>query len=220
MGALLIVEDLPEIACKYLCKFVDMSHNNGIGSIIVNEGEDDEMKATGLVRRIDELGRIVIPKELRRQYKISEGDPLEIYVDEEGEVILKKYSAIQDMHVYAKDYAKSLHESTGYPSLITDKDRIVVGSEGTDGLVGTAIGGAIEEAIRTQKTVIKTHAKPSDLSTHAQNVYSMIATPIFTADRDILGAVVLYSNDSELTGFEQKIAETAADFMGKQVDLG
>lgn len=178
------------------------------------------MKATGLVRRIDELGRIVIPKELRRQYKISEGDPLEIYVDKEGEVILKKYSAIQDMRSLAKDYAQSLYESTGYASLITDKDRIVAGSEDAEGLIGTSIGGAVEEAIRTQKTVTKTHAKPSDLSTHAQNVYSIIATPIFTVDRDILGAVVLYSYDSELTDFEQKIAETAASFMGKQVDLG
>src|SRR5690554_308699 len=83
------------------------------------------MKATGIVRRIDDLGRVVIPKEIRRTLRIREGDPLEIFVDQDGEVILKKYSALEELSDFAQEYADSLHESTGHIALITDRDVVV-----------------------------------------------------------------------------------------------
>ncbi|MDA8145249.1 MAG: AbrB/MazE/SpoVT family DNA-binding domain-containing protein, partial [Thermaerobacter sp.] len=83
------------------------------------------MKATGIVRRIDDLGRVVIPKEIRRTLRIREGDPLEIFVDRDGEVILKKYSPIGELGEFAKEYADSLHEAVGHVALIADRDVVI-----------------------------------------------------------------------------------------------
>src|SRR5690606_20345643 len=83
------------------------------------------MKATGIVRRIDDLGRVVIPKELRRTLRIREGDPLEIFVDREGEVILKKYSPINELSDFAKEYAEALFDSLASPVLISDRDTVI-----------------------------------------------------------------------------------------------
>ena len=83
------------------------------------------MKATGIVRRIDELGRVVIPKEIRRTLRIREGDPLEIFTDHDGEVVLKKYSPIGEIAAIAKDYTDSLYRSLGHIACISDRDAIV-----------------------------------------------------------------------------------------------
>jgi len=83
------------------------------------------MKATGIVRRIDDLGRIVIPKEIRRSFRIKEGYPLEIFTDAEGEVIFKKYSPIGELSNFANQYAEVLHKSGGQPNAIMDKDHVI-----------------------------------------------------------------------------------------------
>jgi AbrB family transcriptional regulator (stage V sporulation protein T) len=83
------------------------------------------LKATGIVRRIDDLGRVVIPKEIRRTLKIREGDPLEIFTDREGEVILKKYSPIGELSDFAAQYAESLHKTSGHVTCISDRDTII-----------------------------------------------------------------------------------------------
>ena len=83
------------------------------------------MKATGIVRRIDDLGRIVIPKEIRRSFRIKEGDPLEIFTDAEGEVIFKKYSPIGELSNFASQYAEVLHKNGGLPIAIMDNDHVV-----------------------------------------------------------------------------------------------
>ena len=86
------------------------------------------MKATGIVRRIDDLGRVVIPKEIRRTLRIREGDPLEIFTDREGGVILKKYSPIGELTDFSKEYAESLQQAIGHIVLISDKDTFVSAS--------------------------------------------------------------------------------------------
>lgn len=83
------------------------------------------MKATGVVRRIDDLGRVVIPKEIRKTLRIKEGDPLEIFTDKEGEVILKKYSPIGELSEFAAGYAETLAKTTGHIACITDKDTVI-----------------------------------------------------------------------------------------------
>src|SRR5690625_2791337 len=85
----------------------------------------DKMRATGIIRRIDDLGRVVIPKEIRRTLRIREGDPLEIFVDREGEVILKKYSPINELGDFATEYAEALFEALQLPILICDRDEVV-----------------------------------------------------------------------------------------------
>ena len=89
------------------------------------------MRATGIVRRIDELGRVVIPKEIRRTLRIREGDPLEIYTDHDGEVVLKKYSPIGEIAAIARDYTDSLYRSLGHICCICDRDMIVSASGAT-----------------------------------------------------------------------------------------
>jgi len=89
------------------------------------------MKATGIVRRIDDLGRVVIPKEIRRTLRIREGDPLEIFTDREGEVILKKYSPIGELTEFANEYCESLYEVTNYISIITDRDTVIAVAGGS-----------------------------------------------------------------------------------------
>ena len=89
------------------------------------------MKATGIVRRIDELGRVVIPKEIRRTLRIREGDPLEIFTDRDGEVILKKYSPIGELGDFAKEYAESLYQALGHTAVICDKDAVIAVAGGS-----------------------------------------------------------------------------------------
>ena len=88
------------------------------------------MKATGVVRRIDDLGRVVIPKEIRRTLRINEGSPLEIFTDKEGEIILKKYSPIGELSEFANNYADTLSKTTGHIACITDKDTVIAVSGG------------------------------------------------------------------------------------------
>ena len=83
------------------------------------------MKATGIVRRIDDLGRVVIPKEIRRTMRIREGDPLEIYTDRDGEVIFKKYSPIGELSQFATQYAETLHKTCGLSVIICDRDAVI-----------------------------------------------------------------------------------------------
>ena len=103
------------------------------------------MKATGIVRRIDDLGRIVVPKEIRRTLRIREGDPLEIFTDREGEIILKKYSPIGELSQFAGEYAESLAHTTGYLVRITDGDHVVAASgSGKRYFEGKPISGQLE----------------------------------------------------------------------------
>ena len=95
---------------------------------MVQNPEDKYMKATGIVRRIDDLGRVVIPKEIRRTMRIREGDPLEIFTDREGEVIFKKYSPIGELADFASQYAETLHKTCGMSVVICDRDTVIAGS--------------------------------------------------------------------------------------------
>lgn len=98
------------------------------------------MKATGIVRRIDDLGRVVVPKEIRRTLKIREGDPIEIFTEKDGEIILRKYSQIGEMSEYAKQYADTLAHISGHIVIITDKNSIVaVSGAGKKDTIGKPI---------------------------------------------------------------------------------
>ena len=107
------------------------------------------MKATGIVRRIDDLGRVVIPKEIRRTLRIREGDPLEIFTDREGEIILKKYSPIGELGLFAKQYAESLAQTTGLMVCIADRDAVIAAAGGAKkDYMGKAISHQLEDAIQ------------------------------------------------------------------------
>ena len=110
------------------------------------------MKATGIVRRIDELGRVVIPKEIRRTLRIREGDPLEIFTDRDGEVILKKYSPIGELGDFAKEYAESLYQALGHTAVICDKDAVIAVAGGSKReLMDKPISEEVERLMKTRE---------------------------------------------------------------------
>ncbi|GAE31751.1 stage V sporulation protein T [Halalkalibacter hemicellulosilyticus] len=178
------------------------------------------MKATGIVRRIDDLGRVVIPKEIRRTLRIREGDPLEIFVDRDGEVILKKYSPISELGDFAKEYAEALYDSLNHFVLIADRDTfIAVAGAPKKEFLNKAVGQVIEKVIDGRKTdLVTTQGDYNIVSDHQDDLKGYVATPII-ANGDPIGAVVIFSRDEELAGaMEQKLAETAAGFLARQME--
>ena len=179
------------------------------------------MKATGIVRRIDDLGRVVIPKEIRRTLRIREGDPLEIFVDRDGEVILKKYSPIGELGDFAKEFAESLFESIGHVILITDRDSVITVAGGSKKeLLDKSIGQILEQCMENRKFIIETNSGNYEIIKDIQETYSSyVAAPII-AGGDPIGTVVILSKDnqSKIGPLEQKLAETAAGFLAKQME--
>ncbi|XID91793.1 stage V sporulation protein T [Paenibacillaceae bacterium WGS1546] len=179
------------------------------------------MKATGIVRRIDDLGRVVIPKEIRRTLRIREGDPLEIFVDRDGEVILKKYSPIGELGDFAKEYAESLSESTGHVALITDRDTfIAVAGASKKEYLDKAIGNVLESCMENRKIVLESSKGTYEvLRDVGETLSSFVAAPI-VAGGDPIGTVVLLSKDDSVSmgEMESKMVETAAGFLAKQME--
>ncbi|MGE5417567.1 MAG: stage V sporulation protein T [Acidobacteriota bacterium] len=186
------------------------------------------MKATGIVRRIDDLGRVVIPKEIRRTLRIREGDPLEIFVDREGEVILKKYSPIGELGDFAKEYADSLHEAIGHIACIADRDNIIaVSGAPKKEFLGKAIGPGVEKTLEDRKIAtindLKDHAYckgcPVNESDNKCKIVSEVIAPIISQG-DPIGAVIIMSKEPnvKMGDLEVKLAETAAGFLAKQME--
>ena len=112
------------------------------------------MKATGIVRRIDDLGRVVIPKEIRRTLRIREGDPLEIYTEKDGEVIFKIYSPMGELSSYAAEICESLYKSTGGTVAVCDRDSMIaVSGGGKKELLEKPVSKALEEIMENRRAV-------------------------------------------------------------------
>lgn len=177
------------------------------------------MKATGIVRRIDDLGRVVIPKEIRRTLRIREGDPLEIFTDRDGEVILKKYSPISELGQFAVEYAETLYQTLGTPTLISDRDEIiaVAGLSKKDYLKRQISSDA--EEILTRRTMVteKMERTVEWVPGQIEQVKSYCVTPI-VVNGDTIGAIYLLSKVHFVGESEQKTAETAALFLSKQME--
>ena len=183
------------------------------------------MKATGIVRRIDELGRVVIPKEIRRTLRIREGDPLEIFVDREGGVILKKYSPIGELGDFAREYAESIHQSVLHSAAICDKDGIIaVSGTGKKELMDKRISASVEELMQTRTKHVASISEGGTMLQIASDddptrYTAQMVIPIL-ASGDAVGAVMLFSREpgAKITQADCKVCETAAGFMGKQLE--
>lgn len=182
------------------------------------------MKATGIVRRIDDLGRVVIPKEIRRTLRIREGDPLEIFTDREGGVILKKYSPIGELTEFSKGYAESLQQAAGHIVVICDRDNIIsISGTSKKEYLDKKISGELEKIIDERKTV--QYKQDSEFialydDEEAGDKYKgQVISPIL-AEGDAIGAVIIVSKDEgkKLGDIEIKLAETASSFLGKQME--
>lgn len=183
------------------------------------------MRATGIVRRIDELGRVVIPKEIRRTLRIREGDPLEIFTDHDGGVVLKKYSPIGEISAIAKDYTDSLHRTLGHIALISDRDAIVASSgAGKRDYIEKAISPDVERILENRQTAVLNLSAglrmiPITGDDRSDSYSAQIVVPIL-ADGEIIGGLMLLSRESgtDMTEIDRKVAETTANIVGKQME--
>lgn len=183
------------------------------------------MKATGIVRRIDDLGRVVIPKEIRRTLRIREGDPLEIFTDREGGVILKKYSPIEELTDFSREYAESLQQSIGHIVLIADKDAFIsVSGASKKDFVEKKVSDELEKIMDERKTALLGNGGdkviPIYSEEEAENKYACQVIAPIIAEGDAIGAVIILSKQSgdKFGKLEMKLAETAASFLGKQME--
>lgn len=185
-----------------------------------DESEASRMKATGIVRRIDDLGRVVIPKEIRRTLRIREGDPLEIFVDRDGEVILKKYSPISELSDFAKEYAEALFDSLGHTVLISDRDSFIAVAGGSKKeYLNRNIGQVVEKTMENRQVYLETTEKEVEfIDGIDEKVNSFVISPII-ANGDPIGTVTIISRDGKPVGeIEQKAAETASSFLARQME--
>ena len=178
------------------------------------------MKATGIVRRIDDLGRVVIPKEIRRTMRIREGDPLEIYTDNDGEVIFKKYSPIGELSPWSAQYAEVLCKNVGFPALICDRDHVVAASGvSRKEYLDRRVSPGLEELMEARRPYVIKGDTDRLYPVEGIDRAAVVMFPII-ASGDINGAVVLLDNDSGSAprDIEIKLAEVAAGFIGKQME--
>ena len=181
------------------------------------------MKATGIVRRIDDLGRVVIPKEIRRTLRIREGTPLEIFTDREGEIILKKYSPIGELGAFAGQYAESLAQTTGLTVCVCDRDQVIAVSGGSrKELLGKNISRQLETVIEARENILVDNKeyKYIQITDNDREDFTGEAVSPILCEGDAIGAVVILSREpKQLLGeTEQKLAISAAGFLGKQME--
>ena len=179
------------------------------------------MKATGIVRRIDDLGRVVIPKEIRRTMRIREGDPLEIFTDRDGEVIFKKYSPIGELGEFATQYAETLYKTSGFPVCITDKDSIIA----TAGLpkkelFEKPVSSDIERVMEDKKHYLSDGSGKLTITESNEKYSAGVISPII-AEGDIIGnVIVIKENETDnITETELKLANAASMFLAKQMEI-
>lgn len=176
------------------------------------------MKATGIVRRIDDLGRIVIPKEIRRTMRIREGDPLEIYTSNDGEVIFKKYSAISEISENAAQVAEIMNKLAGCPVVVFDRDHVVA----TSGVAKKEfserrVSNALEELMEHRTAHM---AKPNGQTLYAVEGIdkpAIACQPILSAG-DVTGAVAFLGDAKEPTELQTSLITAAAQFLGRQIE--
>ena len=179
------------------------------------------MKATGIVRRIDDLGRVVIPKEIRRTLRIREGDPLEIYTATDGEVIFKKYSPVGELSVFAGQYADVIARISSMPTLICDKDHVIAAAGVSKReFLERRVTSVLEHYMENRKSYSATEQTLSDIQPiEGIEHFASVIYPIISSG-DVTGAVVMLTGESKKipSDTEIKLAQSAAAFLGKQME--
>ena len=181
------------------------------------------MKATGIVRRIDDLGRVVIPKEIRRTLRLREGTPLEIFTDREGEIILKKYSPMVELTAFAGQYADAMAQSTGMMVCITDRDQVVAAAGGArKELLQKPISHQLEKVIQERAAITAGKDDKGFISLTSEpleGITAQVIAPII-CEGDAIGAVIILSREPRVRfgEMEMKLAATAAGFLGRQME--
>ncbi len=179
------------------------------------------MKATGIVRRVDDLGRIVIPKEIRRTLKIREGDPLEIYTEKDGGVIFRKYSPMGDLQDFAAQICESIGTNTGHIAAVADRDAIIaLSGVPKRELMDKPNSQALEKLMEQRKNYRYEAGGSLIRAAEGSDKYHLgVASPILSQG-DLMGCVMLLLGEDQkpLQEADQKLVQTVAGFLGKQME--
>lgn len=181
------------------------------------------MKATGIVRRIDDLGRVVIPKEIRRTLRLREGTPLEIFTDREGEIIFKKYSPMAELGTFAAQYADALAAGSGHMVCITDRDQVLAVSGGMKKEVRQkGISEDLSRLLSRRETLTASRGDARFIPILAEENPEYLSETIvpILCEGDVIGSVILAGREdkSRMGETEKKLAATASGFLGKQME--
>lgn len=176
------------------------------------------MKATGVVRRIDDLGRIVIPKEIRKNLRIKEGENLEIYIDNQDQIVLKKYSLMKNMENFAESLADSLYTLMQKNVLITDGDTVLAAS---GPLKNEYQNGVLSEhllrSLKIRENIVETHEKEIEFIEDKKEECTYTIQSIIVGG-DVYGLVVAFSLDEPITDLDGKIVNMATNFLSKYLE--
>jgi len=178
------------------------------------------MKATGIVRRIDDLGRVVIPKEIRRTLRIRDGDPLEIYTEKDGEVIFKKYSPVGELSDFAAQICEALYKSGDCVAAVCDRDTVIAcAGVPKKELVDKRISGGLTDIMDSRKLYAAAPRAEVPFAEGEEILFISVAAPII-AEGDVMGCVVFAAKQGtpEPTEVQVKLAATVASFLGKQME--
>ena len=181
------------------------------------------MKATGIVRRIDDLGRVVIPKEIRRTLRLREGTPLELFTDREGEIIVKKYSPMAELGTFAAQYADALAAGSGHMVCITDRDQVLAVSGGMKKEVRQkGISEDLSRLLSRRETLTASRGDARFIPILAEENPEYLSETIvpILCEGDVIGSVILAGREekSRMGETEKKLAATASGFLGKQME--
>ena len=173
------------------------------------------MKATGIVRRIDDLGRVVIPKEIRRTQLIRVGDPLEIFVSGAGEVIFKKYSPIGELSAFAASYAEVLYKAAGASVAIADRDRVVAAAGAARDAVERSLAPVYTRAVEQRRLFTAADAASALPLCEGVDTSATALMPIL-CNGDLIGSVALTGSmpDEAMV----LLVKVAAAFLGTQME--
>ncbi len=178
------------------------------------------MKATGIVRRIDDLGRVVIPKELRRTMRLREGAPLEIFTEKDGELIFKKYSPIGELGEFAADLCDSLRRAADATAAVCDRDSVIAVAGGVrKELMGKSVSSELEKIMDRREFYRRSGAQAVPACEGAEKYAVSVAAPIL-CEGDVAGCVLFLSQEAGKGGSEaeEKLARAAAHFLGRQME--
>ena len=181
------------------------------------------MKATGIVRRIDDLGRIVIPKEIRRTLRIREGDPMEIFTNRDGEILLKKYSPVGELSEFATSIAESIAQTIGELVCITDRDYVIAAAgNGKKEYDGQLLDSQMQSAIHQRMNQTNDGEKNPfvKITQEDAKAYERQTIATILSNGDCIGSIVIISKDKKSNSDEAllQIVKTVASFLGKHME--
>jgi AbrB family transcriptional regulator (stage V sporulation protein T) len=178
------------------------------------------MKANGIVRRIDDLGRVVIPKEIRRTLRIREGDPLEIFTKSDGEVIFKKYSPMGELSEFSGQYSEVLNRTANSPIVITDRDHVIsVSGLSKKDIMDRRVSLPLEDLMESREKFIDSGEKNALYPIEGLEMRALVVYPVI-ASGDIAGSVIFMESEGKKAPDETdiKLCQVAAAFLGKQME--